>query len=60
MWLVDFEYAAVGQPLMDVAILSMGASLDERGEHALLQAYLGAPLTREVERRFRALKVRGQ
>jgi len=57
VWLVDFEYAAVGQPLMDVAILSMGASLDAHGERVLLQAYLAAPLTEEVERRFRALKV---
>uniref|UniRef100_A0A7S0LJM1 Aminoglycoside phosphotransferase domain-containing protein n=1 Tax=Coccolithus braarudii TaxID=221442 RepID=A0A7S0LJM1_9EUKA len=57
VWVVDFEYAAAGQPLMDVAILSMGASLDAQREQVLLQAYLGAPLTAEVQRRFRALKV---
>ena len=33
VWLVDFEYAQGGQPLMDLAILAMGCTLAPDEEH---------------------------
>jgi len=42
LFLVDFEYAALGQPLLDLAILAMGADLKPAHEVALLRAYYDA------------------
>ncbi len=41
LWLVDWEYAGVGNPLFDLANLAAGAELDEHGEHQVLAAYRG-------------------
>ena len=54
---VDFEYAGVGQPLMDLAIMSMGCALSGEEETALLTAYNEAPPSAELQRAFSALKV---
>ena len=40
---VDFEYANAGQPLMDLTVLAMGASLNEAEERKLLASYLELP-----------------
>ena len=37
VWLIDCEYAAAGQPLMDLAIMSMGCALSGEEETALLR-----------------------
>ena len=42
--LVDFEYAAAGQPLMDLAVLCMGCGLEGAEERNLLAAYLEVDL----------------
>ena len=57
MHVVDFEYAGVGQPLMDLAIMSMGCALSGEEETALLTAYNEAPPSAELQRAFSALKV---
>ncbi len=54
---IDFEYAGVGQPLMDLAIMSMGCALEPGEEANLLAAYSGSPPSVEVLRGFSALKV---
>ena len=65
VWVIDFEYAAAGQPLMDLAIMAMGCELSAAEEGALLAAYHAAaapnmaPLAPPpaLERRFACLKV---
>jgi thiamine kinase-like enzyme len=41
VWLVDWEYGAVGHPLFDLANLSANCALPEALERALLHAYRG-------------------
>ena len=56
--LVDYEYTGVGQPLMDLAIFSMGCSLGEQEDAAVLAAYLEASqVSVETIYGFKALKV---
>jgi aminoglycoside phosphotransferase (APT) family kinase protein len=56
---VDFEYCNVGQPLMDLAIASMGCNLSEEEERSLVAEYLqvARPLDGATALRFLALKV---
>ena len=54
---IDFEYAGIGQRLMDLAIMSMGCSLGPEEEKNLLTAYTGSPASAELLRGFSALKV---
>lgn len=55
--LVDFEYSAPGQPLMDLAVLAMGCSLTAAEERALLSAYLAVDASEAELRQFQALRV---
>eukprot|EP00439_Symbiodinium_sp_Y106_P027796 s1464_g3.t1 len=55
--LVDFEYSAPGQPLMDLAVLAMGCSLTADEERSLLSAYLGKELSESDHYRFKAVRV---
>lgn len=55
--LVDFEYAAAGQPLMDLAVLAMGCSLSDDQERNLLSSYLTEPATEAQLRSFQAVRV---
>lgn len=56
--IVDFEYANAGQPLMDLAVLSMGCSLSSAEERRLLACYLQAESVTDAEAaRFVALKM---
>lgn len=55
--LVDFEYTAPGQPLMDLAVLAMGCSLDANQERHLLESYLQADATPTQQYAFKAFKV---
>mmetsp|Transcript_52374 Transcript_52374/g.125084 ORF Transcript_52374/g.125084 Transcript_52374/m.125084 type:complete len:327 (+) Transcript_52374:77-1057(+) len=55
--LVDFEYSAPGQALMDLAVLAMGCSLSSEEEQNLLSSYLGALVTDEQHRAFKAVRV---
>ena len=56
--LVDFEYAAPGQPLMDLAVLAMGCSLNDEEAARLLSAYLQRVAGVEELRSFQAIKTR--
>jgi aminoglycoside phosphotransferase (APT) family kinase protein len=60
LFLVDFEYASLGQPLVDLAIFAMGANLEPGHEAVLLRAYLaseGEEAARRAIAIFDALKV---
>ena len=39
LWIVDWEYAGMGDPFFDLANFSVGLQLNEDGERALLAAY---------------------
>lgn len=52
LWLVDWEYAGMGNPAFDLASVSSNSQLDDELEAAFLQEYAGANderLRREVE-----------
>ena len=56
--LVDFEYAAAGQPLMDLAVLCMGCGLEGAEERNLLASYLEVDQPSEAQAHaFAALKL---
>jgi thiamine kinase-like enzyme len=39
LWIVDWEYAGMGDPFFDLGNFAVNNELDEEGEHALLAAY---------------------
>jgi len=41
LWIVDWEYAGLGDPCFDLANFTVNNELDEEGERALLDAYGG-------------------
>jgi thiamine kinase-like enzyme len=41
LWIVDWEYAGMGDPAFDLANFAVSNSLDEAGDHELLEAYGG-------------------
>ena len=56
--IVDFEYANAGQPLMDLAVLSMGSSLSPAEERTLVASYLEVDAIDDAAAmRFVALKM---
>ena len=56
MWLVDWEYSGMNDPLWDLADLSVEAGFDSGHDAELLAAYLGAPADLQVLARFSAYK----
>jgi len=45
MWIVDWEYSGMNDPLWDIGDLSVEANMDSLQEMALMQAYFGAEPT---------------
>jgi thiamine kinase-like enzyme len=45
MWIVDWEYSGMNDPLWDVGDLSVEAGMDEAQEKALMEAYFGGAPT---------------
>jgi thiamine kinase-like enzyme len=43
MWIVDWEYSGMNDPMWDLGDLSVEAGFGEREEEAMLAAYFGAP-----------------
>ena len=43
IWLVDYEYAGMGDPFFDLGNLSVNNAMSEDAQEALLRRYLGAP-----------------
>jgi thiamine kinase-like enzyme len=54
IWIVDWEYAGMGDRYFDLGNFSVNNELDEEGRGALLEAYFGEPPT---ERRLAALSL---
>jgi thiamine kinase-like enzyme len=52
LWIVDWEYAGMGDPAFDLANFAVNNELDEAGDEALLEAYGGADLTAHVLMRY--------
>jgi thiamine kinase-like enzyme len=52
VWLVDWEYAGMGDPYFDLANFAVNNGLDEHGEKALLEAYGGGDARALVLMRF--------
>ncbi len=51
VWLIDWEYSAMNDPLWDLAYFSIESSLDEAADHELLAAYFErAPNAAEAAR----------
>jgi thiamine kinase-like enzyme len=50
LYLLDWEYAAMCEPLWDLAAVSIEAELDEAADRVLLQAYFGAAAPRQSGR----------
>jgi thiamine kinase-like enzyme len=50
LWIVDWEYAGMGDPFFDLANFSVNNGLDEAGDEALLAAYLGDAAERDHAR----------
>jgi thiamine kinase-like enzyme len=42
LWIVDWEYAGMGDPFFDLANFAVNNGLDEAGDRELLTAYLGS------------------
>ncbi len=52
LWIVDWEYAGMGDPAFDLANFAVNNSLDEAAERQLLEAYGGADQEAVVLMRF--------
>jgi thiamine kinase-like enzyme len=52
LWIVDWEYAGMGDPGFDLANFAVNNGLDDDGDRALLTAYGGGELARHVLLRF--------
>ena len=55
LWLVDWEYAGIGNPLFDIANISSNSLLSEQLEAVLLEAYTGT-VDEQLRREVRILK----
>ena len=51
-WIVDWEYAGMGDPAFDLANFAVNNGLDEEGDRALLEAYGGGDPQGHVLMRF--------
>lgn len=51
-WIVDWEYAGMGDPAFDLANFAVNNGLDADGDRALLEAYGGADLDAHVLMRY--------
>lgn len=57
MYLIDWEYAGMNDPLWDVADIAIEAELDEAKEEFFLQEYFAGRVTDEDRKRYAANKV---
>lgn len=56
VWLVDWEYSGMNDPMWDLAYFSIESLLDEAGDRALLAAYFGDAPEEKMAARMVALK----
>ncbi len=56
LWLIDWEYAGLGNPLFDLGGLASNNGFDLTEETLLLESYYDRPLTGQLWRRYSAMK----
>jgi thiamine kinase-like enzyme len=56
LWLIDYEYAAFGTGMFDLACAAANAGLDEAGAGELLRAYFGTTPDEATWRAFEAMR----
>jgi thiamine kinase-like enzyme len=56
VWLVDWEYSGMNDPMWDLAYFSIESLLDEAGDAALLTAYFGHAPEQKLAARMAVLK----
>ena len=56
VWLVDWEYSGMNDPMWDLAYFSIESLLDEAGDDALLAAYFGHVPEQKLAARMAVLK----
>jgi len=57
LYLIDWEYSGMNEPMWDLSCLSIEANYSEKNDDELLAAYFGRPVTIEEKRRFIAAKL---
>lgn len=57
LWLVDWEYSGMNEPMWDLSCLSIEHDYEPAHDDELLEAYFGRPATIEEKRRFVAAKL---
>ncbi len=57
LWLIDWEYAAFGTPMFDLANLAQGGEMDGAEGVALLEAYFGRAPDVALLRAFNAMRI---
>jgi thiamine kinase-like enzyme len=57
IWLIDWEYAAFGTAMFDLANLSSNGNFAPEDDAALLETYFDAPAGEAIQRAFDAMKV---
>lgn len=57
LWLVDWEYSGMNEPMWDLSCLSIEHDYEPEHDRKLLEAYFGRPATLEEQRRFVAAKL---
>ncbi len=55
--LIDWEYAGIGDPVFDLAVISMNNRYDDADDHALLAAYFRGDVGADHVRALHALKL---
>ncbi len=56
MYLVDWEYSGMNDPMWDLADLSVEADFDVSKDRTFLEAYFGGPIPHDARRRFEMQK----
>ncbi len=52
MWLVDWEYSGMNDPIWDLGDMSVEAGLDEARDREMMEAYCGGPVPRALQGRM--------
>ena len=57
LFLIDWEYSGMNEPMWDLSCLSIEANYSEQNDDDLLEAYFGRPATIDEKKRFIAAKL---
>ena len=57
LWLIDWEYGGLNNPLFDLANLASNNNLDSQADRHILEVYFDRAVDDELQRQFAAMKV---